>query len=169
MSIEEIDEDDDAGDQQDAALESGIVAPADRLDQPFADTRPGEDRLGEDGAGQQRADLQADHGDDGDERVAQRMDADDAEGREALGAGGAHIILLEHLEHRGARHARDHRERDGAKHDGRQNEVAHRVEKGAFLAGEQAVDQHEAGDRLEIIVDEVDAARNRRQVQGSRT
>ena len=58
-------------------------------------------------------------GDDGDERVAQRMDADDPEGREALGAGGADIILLEHLEHRGARHARDHRERDGAEHDGR--------------------------------------------------
>ena len=58
---------------------TGIVAPADRIDQPVADARPGEDRLGEDGAGEQRADLQADHGDHGDQRVAQRMDADDAE------------------------------------------------------------------------------------------
>ena len=55
----------------DAALQHRIVAPADRLDQPFADARPGEDRLGQDRAGEQHADLQADHGDDRDQRVAQ--------------------------------------------------------------------------------------------------
>ena len=65
-------------DQHDAALQGRIVAAADRLDQPLADARPGEDRLGQNGTGEQVADLQADDGDHRDQRIAQRMDADDA-------------------------------------------------------------------------------------------
>src|SRR4051794_13320796 len=49
---EQVDHDDDARDQHDAALEGRIIAPVDRFDEPFADARPGEDRFGEDGAGQ---------------------------------------------------------------------------------------------------------------------
>ena len=41
---EQIDEDDHRRDQHQAALQRRIVAPADRLDQPVADARPGEDR-----------------------------------------------------------------------------------------------------------------------------
>jgi hypothetical protein len=50
----------DQRDQQQAALDHRIVAPRHGFDHPFADARPGEDRFGQDGAGQQRADLQAD-------------------------------------------------------------------------------------------------------------
>src|SRR5262245_51422598 len=88
---QEIEEDDDTGDQQDAALEGRIVAPADRFDEPVADARPGEDRLGEHGAGHEGGDLEPDRGDDRDKGVAQSMDADDADWRQALGAGGADI------------------------------------------------------------------------------
>ena len=70
------------------------------------------------------ADLQADGGDDRDQRIAQRMHADDAERRQALGAGGAHIVLAQHFQHRRARLARDDGERDGAEHDRRQDQMA---------------------------------------------
>ena len=58
-----------SGDQQQAALDDRVVALEDRIDHPFADARPGKDRLGEDGAGQQHADLQADGGDDRDQAL----------------------------------------------------------------------------------------------------
>ncbi len=70
---QQVDQHHDGAEQQHAALQHRIVAPADGLDQPFADAGPGEDGLGEDGAGEQHADLQADHRDDRDQRIAQRM------------------------------------------------------------------------------------------------
>ena len=79
----------------------------------------------------QRADLQADDGHHRDERVAQRVQTDDAERRQALGARGAHIVLAEHLQHRRARHARDDGERDGAEHDRRQDEMVQTAERNA--------------------------------------
>src|SRR5262245_39655842 len=70
---QQIEEDDNAGNQQDAALKCGIVAPADRFDEPVADARPGKDRLGEHRTGHEGGDLQPDRGDDRDEGVAQGM------------------------------------------------------------------------------------------------
>ena len=43
-----------------------------------------------------------------------------------------------------------------------------RVEKGAGLIGQQRVDRHEAGDRFEIILDEIDASGNRGQAEVQR-
>src|SRR5579883_246922 len=77
----QADEDDDARDQHDPALQRRIVAAENRLDEPFADAGPGEDRLRQHRAGEQRANRQADHGNDGNHRVAQGVQADDAEGR----------------------------------------------------------------------------------------
>src|SRR5690606_3470771 len=57
----EVDEDHQAGDQQDAVLHYRVVAGADGLNQPFANARPGKDGLGEDRTGQQGAGLQAEH------------------------------------------------------------------------------------------------------------
>ena len=48
---------------------SGIVAREDGVDDEAADARQGEDVLGDDGAADQRAELQAEHGDHRDERV----------------------------------------------------------------------------------------------------
>src|ERR1700689_3064411 len=42
---DQIDEDDDRGDEQNAALQRRIIAPADGIDEPMADPWPGEDRL----------------------------------------------------------------------------------------------------------------------------
>src|SRR4051794_12634574 len=55
---DQVDGDDDRRDQQDAALHDGIVARLHAMDQPVADTRPREDGLGQDRAGQQQPDLQ---------------------------------------------------------------------------------------------------------------
>ena len=108
------------------ALHHDIVALEDGIDHPLADAGPGEDRFGEDGAGQQQADLQADGGDHRDQRIAQGMQADDAAVGEALGAGGADIVLAQHLEHGRARLPGDDGERNGAEHDRGQDQVAQR-------------------------------------------
>ena len=44
-------------------------------------------------------------GDDQDQRIAQRVFADGPPLAESLGAGGADVVLAEHVEHRRARHA----------------------------------------------------------------
>ncbi len=160
---QQVDENDDRRDQHHPALQCRVVAPADRLDQPFADTRPREDGLGEHRAGHQRADLQPDDGDHRDQRVAQCMQADDAPRRQAFGACGAHVVLRQHLEHRRARHARHHRQRNRAEHDGRQHQVVQGIPERAGLARQPGVDRHEASDRLEVVPDQVDAPRHRGQ------
>src|SRR5271155_2405310 len=71
-AVEQIDDqvhrDDGGRNQQHAALERGIVPPADRLDQPFADARPGKYRLGEHRAGHQSGNGEPDHGHDRQQR-----------------------------------------------------------------------------------------------------
>src|SRR5690349_7655195 len=46
--------------------------------------------------------------------------------------------------------------------------MAHRIEERTLLAGDQAVDQHEAGYLRIIEFNEVDAAGHRREAQGNR-
>ncbi|MND43080.1 hypothetical protein D3C80_338700 [compost metagenome] len=95
------------------------------------------------------------------------MDADDAEWRQAFGAGGAHIVFGQNFQHGRARLAGDDGERNGGEHDRRQNEVAECRGKRPLLAGNQAVDQHEAGD-LREIEHQRDATRYREPLQGAR-
>src|SRR4051794_8446538 len=97
---QQIDRHDRGRDQQHATLENGIVPAADALDQPFADAGPGEDRLGQDGAAEQRPDLKPDHRDHGDQRVAQGMQPDHAQAAETLGARRADVVLAQYLQHR---------------------------------------------------------------------
>jgi hypothetical protein len=89
QAIEKIDDEvhqnDNTGDEHDAALQGGIIAPPNGFNQPFADARPGENRFGENRARKQRAYLQTYDGDNRNQRVAQRAKANDTEGREALG------------------------------------------------------------------------------------
>src|ERR1700735_661844 len=74
---EQIDQHDDGGDQQNAALKRRIITPANGIDEPMADPRPGEDRLGEHGPGHQAGNREADHRHHWQKRVAQRVNADD--------------------------------------------------------------------------------------------
>ncbi|MNY83841.1 hypothetical protein D3C86_2269050 [compost metagenome] len=49
---DEVDQDHQAGDQQDAVLDHGVVTGTDGFDQPLADARPGKDGFGQDRTGQ---------------------------------------------------------------------------------------------------------------------
>src|SRR5205807_8306634 len=68
---DQVDEDETQCDDQHAALHQWKVTREDALHHQRADTRPGEDRLGEHRADQEVAGLHADDGDDRDERILQ--------------------------------------------------------------------------------------------------
>ncbi len=53
-------------------------------------------------------------------------------------------------------------------HDRRQDEMAQCVQESARLVGQERVDRHETGRLVEIIVDEVDAARHRQEPEPDR-
>ncbi|MNT71713.1 hypothetical protein D3C72_2102280 [compost metagenome] len=76
--------------------------------------------------------------------------------RQAFGPCGTDVVFTQYFQHRGAGHPGDHRQRDGAQHDGRQDQVVQGVDEGAFLFGQQGVDEHETGDRLDVV-EQVDA------------
>lgn len=90
---EEIDEDVGEADGQETALDEGVVAVGDGADGETAEAGPTEDGFRDDGSGEERAELKADDGDDGDQGVGQGVAADDGELGEALGAGGANVVL----------------------------------------------------------------------------
>ena len=79
------------------------------------------------------------------------MHRHDAKGRQPLGAGGADVVLAQHLQHGRARHARHHRQRVGAQHDGRQHQVLQRRKESLGFARHQRVEQQKAGHRLDVV------------------
>ena len=81
-------------------------------------------RLDVDGAAEHEARLDADDRNDVDERVAEGVLVDDGALAQALGAGGADVVLAEHLEHVAARQPDEHRAGDRGKRHGRQDEMA---------------------------------------------
>src|SRR6185312_3521548 len=78
----------------------------DRLPGKLADARPAEHALHHDDTAHEDADIDADHGDDRQDGVGQRMAKKNRAARQPFGAGGAHIILPQHVDHGGAHHAR---------------------------------------------------------------
>ena len=64
---------------------------------------------------------------------------------ETLGARGAHIVLAHDFEHGGARHPHDEPHHPGAERDRRHDDVFDAVPGGLHVAGEQALDDVEAG------------------------
>ena len=87
-------------------------------------------------------------------RVAQDVAAPDDPVGEALGLGRADVVLVEHVEHRGAGDPEDHGEGDARQRQRGQHEVLERVPRGVELPGEQAVEDEEPGDagRIEAAV-----------------
>jgi hypothetical protein len=81
-----------------------------------------------------RPELQAQHGHDRQQSVAQRVPDHDHEAVRPLGAGGAHEVLLQHLEHRGAHLTHEHRGQPRAQHE-RGHEHALQVLDGASEKG----------------------------------
>src|SRR2546428_6965016 len=70
---EQIDPHHDDRDEEADALDDRVVARLDRLVDPETDTRPGEDRLGEDLAGQQATNLKPDDRQHRDQRLPEHV------------------------------------------------------------------------------------------------
>jgi hypothetical protein len=105
----EIDQHIDAGDHQQGALDHRIVPPQHRGDDEVADPGQGKHRFGDDGTTEQSCKGQPDHGQHRGARIPERMLEDHGRRRQALGTRGAHVILLQHIQHAGAREADDQR------------------------------------------------------------
>src|SRR6266850_5314497 len=80
----EVDHDEEHGGEEHGALHDGVVAVVDGLDREPSNARPREHRLRHDGPAEQRAELQARDGDDGDRRVLERVLGDHQRLRQAL-------------------------------------------------------------------------------------
>src|SRR5215218_5245463 len=131
---QEIDQHVDASDRHHRPLDQRIVAPADTLDDepPHAGDR--EDGLRHHRAAEQPAQRVANHGDGGDQRVPQRMANDDHAPWQPLGEGGPHVILAQHVEHRGANEPREQTGRREAEGKGGEN---HPFEMGNRILGDR--------------------------------
>ena len=69
----EIDRHEEQRHHQDNRLDERVVPCANSGYRCCADARPGEDRLDDDGAAEQRAELESDHGDQRNRHIAQRV------------------------------------------------------------------------------------------------
>src|SRR5680860_281108 len=85
---DEVGQGNDHGEQGHDALNGHEVAGLDELDEHEAEALPLEGRLGQYRAAEEQGDLQADHGDDGDECRAVRVHSNEPEFTHAAGAGG---------------------------------------------------------------------------------
>ncbi len=104
-----------------------VVAVRDGLDGEAADAGPGEDGFRHDCAGEERAELQAEHGDDGDHGVAQGVAVNDCALGQAFGASGTDVVLAELFEHGGADHPGEDGGEGSAHGDRGENQVRERA------------------------------------------
>ncbi len=70
-----------------------VIAIADSGDGEASNAGPGKNGFGDDGSREQRAELQAEHGDDGNHGVTQGVAIDDGALGQAFGAGSANVVL----------------------------------------------------------------------------
>src|SRR5262245_9803923 len=89
----EIDEDEAGRDEQYETLNEIEVAAGGSVDKQLADAVDVEDLLGHDQAADQERELEADHGDDGQQRIAQGVPAHDEPRPYAFGPGRADVVL----------------------------------------------------------------------------
>src|SRR5436309_2257540 len=123
----EVDQDEAQRDHQHTALHERKVASENALNHQGADARPGEDGLGQHGAAQQVAGLDADDRDDGNQRVLQSMAQHDRALDDALGPRRPDVVLAKRLQHRAARESRDDGDRGRGQRDGGQYQVNEQV------------------------------------------
>src|SRR5215470_346843 len=103
--VEEVDregghDDGDRADEDDSEHDRQIDV-QDREHGLAAEAGPGEDGLDDDGAAEERAEVDAGVGHDRQERVAQAVLDDDGEWADTLGARGANVVLAEDVEEPG--------------------------------------------------------------------
>ena len=118
---------DDVGDadHQHAALHEEVVAFVDAVvDEEQAEAGPVENLFGDDGPGEQHAELQAEDGDDRDQAVLQDVLVHHLAFAQAFGARRANVILVQFFDDGRAHHAREQGGERCAECDGGQDDVA---------------------------------------------
>src|SRR5262245_14259608 len=103
----EVDQYFGGGEHDDETMYDRVVALQHRIDRKATKARDVEYRLCDDNARDEKSEADADHGNDWDRGVLQSVHEQDATCRQPLGVGGPNVILSQHLQHRGARHAGD--------------------------------------------------------------
>ena len=88
-----VDDDEEESDEEQVGRHHRDIDETHRLDEEQAHARPLEHRLGDDGEGDERADLQAGHGDDRHQRVAKARLVVDVAPRQAAGPGVADVVV----------------------------------------------------------------------------
>ena len=91
------------------------------------------------------AELEPQHRDDGDQRVAQAVVVHDAALRDSARPGGQDVVALQDVQHVGAREAHEDPREHDAEGDGRQHEVPQRRRRTRRSRRRQRVDDVEAG------------------------
>ena len=123
----------------------------DGLPGELADARPAEHRLDHHQPAHENADIDADHRDHRDDGVGQHVAGDHPQPAQALGAGGADEVLVQHLDHRGACHARVPAAAEHAKGQRRQQQVlnaAVATEREPAELHREEVEREHGGDEL---------------------
>src|SRR5216684_1256525 len=124
---DQVDDDEEKGDQHEIGRHDGNIGKADRLDDEDAHAGPLKDGLGDDGEGDDRAELQPGDGDHRNQRVLERMAEIDGAVGEAAGARELDVVGAQDLEHLGAHQAHDqgqlHEAEGDRRHDQRPQPV----------------------------------------------
>src|ERR1700730_3506241 len=121
---EQIHEDVRDSDHENTTLQQWVVAGGNGLYREAGDAGPGENCFCDDSTSQQRAELQTENGNDGDERVSKRVAKQNGAQRKAFGTSGSNVIARKFFEHGAANHACENRSQRGTESCGRQDVVA---------------------------------------------
>src|SRR4029079_18066109 len=165
----QIGEDDDESDQDVNRLDDRVVVGVDRRDVVAAHAGNRIDLLDDDGATNEHRKLQTHDGDNGNERIAEGVADDDDAFAQALGPGGADVVLAQRLEHGGAGEAHDAARQGAAENDGGHGQH--------LYVGDRVIGKGDVGDRrhapLEVTARHADEhdpgpeARDRQEAAGN--
>src|SRR4051794_37743001 len=121
---DQVEQDDHRGaDDQPAQHDVDVVVADAVVEQVAPHPVPDEHRLGDDGGAEEGADPEGHDGGQRDQRVAQAVLVDGPPVGQALGAGQAHVVRAQDVEHRGPLEPAPRRERQQRQADRRQHEV----------------------------------------------
>src|SRR5690606_12403590 len=134
---DQIEQHDEYREYERKRLHHRYVVGVDRRDQQLSKPVHLENLLGDDGAAEDGWHAQCDHRDDRDERVAQHVDQDNSLIRKPPGAGSAHIVLVQIVEHRGAHEPADLRRVEQSKHRDRHHHLSHLLEEAVEVVHDQ--------------------------------
>ena len=118
----QVDQDEAQAQHDDRALCHREVAGQDGTHRQPPDAGPGEDGFRHHRTAQQEADLKPDQRHHRDQRVAQSVARPHQPLGQALGPRGAHMVLAQHVQHRGAGHAGDGADEHAAQRQRRQGD-----------------------------------------------